>query len=357
MTTHLYALIEQRPGNPNFGRPLYIGIGTERRPFAHIRRAKRGIVSANVLLYAVLTDHFAEGVEPAVQFLGAYGARGDACAAEIAHIAKHGRIGRDPGGILCNVALGGDGPDPSLMNDPEILARIGAASRARWDDPNFRAIRDVAIRKAYADPALRTRVSDATAKALAEPDTRAKHVAALERINAAMSSEQRRAAAAKRTSKAVKRATSALRASRHDPEMQHRRAENSREPARTSWADPEIRARRVAAMKGKRKTVSPEAFAARQANAAKAQSPEAKAKRAAAVRARWGDPAYKAKMAAKKAAAWADPEKRERMLAGRSEGIAKSWQDPAVRARRIDGIKAASECADGEGPVHESVSA
>lgn len=30
------------------------------------------------------------------------------------------------------------------------------------------------------------------------------------------------------------------------------------------------------------------------------------------------------------------------MLAGRSDGISKSWENPAVRAARIDGIKAAA---------------
>lgn len=352
--TILYALIEQRPGHANFGRPLYIGIGTLKRPYTHISRARRGVVSANILLHAAMADHFSEGVEPAVQIIGHFDDRESAATAEIEHIARYGRFGRDAGGILCNVAVGGNGPDPSLMQDPEVLARIAAASKANWDDPNFRKIRDAALKAAYKRPETIAKVSEETMRALREPETRAKHLTALKRINAAMTTEQRKNAAAKvqgnRRRRNAKRGAAAANA---NPENQKIRSAASKAMNASTWADPEIRARRIAAMKGKKKTRSRDSDVARRFNAKKGCTLEANAKKAAASKARWADPAFKAKMAEKRRASWQDPETRARMLAGRSEGIAKSWEDPAVRARRIDGIKAASvdpvEREDGHG--------
>jgi len=107
------------------------------------------------------------------------------------------------------------------------------------------------------------------------------------------------------------------------------------------WADPEYKARTSEAMRGKKKTLSPEALEARRINAKKASTPEANAAKAAASKVRWADPEFRERMAAKKRAAWNDTDKRAAMLAGRSEGIAKSWQDEITRNNRIRGIKKA----------------
>lgn len=168
----------------------------------------------------------------------------------------------------------------------------------------------------------------------------------------------------KRNSEAQKRRSpesragsdAALAANRLNPEVEAKRRRNSSAPQKASWSDPEIRAKRTEAMKGKKKTASPEALAARQANAGKANTPEANAKKGEAARLRWADPEFRAAMAAKRIAAWQDPEKRARMLAGRSEGISESWKDPEVRAKRIAGILGAVEhgdSADHDKPVSD----
>lgn len=108
------------------------------------------------------------------------------------------------------------------------------------------------------------------------------------------------------------------------------------------WSDPVKRATRIAAMRGKKKTMTADALESRRKNAKKASTPEANLlKKAAAIKA-WEDQDYRVKLTASRKAAWDDPDKRANMLEGRSEGISLSWQNPEVRDRRIDGIKAAS---------------
>jgi hypothetical protein len=275
MTTNLYALVEARPGHPNFGRPFYVGIGTDKRPYRHMREARSRKGHRNWRLQEVLASHQALRIAPGVEIFGVFETKDAAGEAEKEAIARYGRIGIEDGGILCNLAVGGQGPDAALMQMPEIRKRNSEAQKRR------------------------------------SPESRAPSIAALA-------------------------------ASRDDPEVEARRRANSREPQRLSWADPDIRARRTDAMIGKEKTMTPEAIAARQANAALAQAPEAKASHAQGMLGVWQNPEHRTKQSASKAAAWQDPEKRANMLAGRGEGIAKSWQDPEVRARRIAGIKAAA---------------
>lgn len=122
------------------------------------------------------------------------------------------------------------------------------------------------------------------------------------------------------------------------PEVQAARSEASTRSNYERWADPEYKAKASAAMRGKPKTVSEKALAARKLNLSKT-SFEA---RSAAAKRRWADPDFKTKMAEKKKAAWADPEKRSKMMEGRSEGISKSWLNTETRNKRIRGIKNSS---------------
>ncbi len=284
---NLYALIEARPLHPNLGKPLYVGIGTAHRPRAHFRDARSPEGCRNRLLSLVLREHFALGIEPGIDVISTHATRAEADAAERAAIVAWGRAGRDPDGVLCNVARGGDGPDSTLMQDPEIVAKIAAASARYWSDPLARERQAEAIRTHMADPAYRAASSAAVRNALHKPEIRERHLAGLARVNAAFTKEQRVAAAAKKSEDGKARSIAALLAAHADPEIQAKRRENSREPQKNSWADPEIRARRVAAMKGKKKTASPEALAARRANAAKPRSEEARAaQRAGSIR-RW----------------------------------------------------------------------
>lgn len=351
MPISLYALIESRPSHPNMGQPFYVGIGNKVRPRAHIRDARKPAGCRNRLLNLAIRGHFDLGLEPEIRIIFLFETRAQADAAEREMIARLGRLGRDNGGILCNVARGGDGPDSTLMSDPEIVAKIGAASRAMWAEPGARTAHGERIKALYeGNPEARARHGSRMKAALATPEVRQKHLAELQRINTAFTTDDRRAAEAKRTPDSRARSLAALTASRTDPEIQARRRENSREPQKNSWADPEIRARRIAAMKGKKKTMSEAAVAARQANSRVPRSEEALAAQRAAAERNWADPAFRAERSEERLASWQDPEKRARMLAGRSDGIAKSWENPETRERRIAAIKASSGKREGHDP-------
>ena len=107
------------------------------------------------------------------------------------------------------------------------------------------------------------------------------------------------------------------------------------------WKDAERRAARVISMQGKKKTATDAAMNARIKNLALARTPEARAAISAELLERWERPGYREMRSRNQIAAWTDGEKRANMLEGRSEGIAQSWEDPAVRAARSSGISAA----------------
>src|ERR1700755_501297 len=191
MSVNLYALIEMRPTHSNFGHPLYIGIGTAKRPFQHIRHARHPKGCPNRLLNAFICAHLAEGIEPAVSILSVHATKAEADIAEREAIAKYGRLGRDEFGILCNIAHGGQGPDVELMSDPEILAKISEAARRHWEDPEHRAAQKAKI-DAYNDrPGVREAHGLRVKKGLHSEEVRAKHLAALARVNAARGPEER----------------------------------------------------------------------------------------------------------------------------------------------------------------------
>lgn len=266
MTTNLYALIEGRIGHANFGKPFYIGIGTDKRPHRHLREAKSKAGHRNWRLHEVLASHRAMDAETGIEILATFETKAEACTAEREHIARWGRIGIEPDGILCNLASGGQGPDAALMQMPEIRARNAKAQLALGKE------------------------------VLSERGQRGGNSASSNPAN-----------------KAIKSAAST--------------AMNN-----LTWADPVIRARRIAAMKGKKKTRSQASDDARRANAKKAQSDEAKQKRSEELRRRWADPAYKARLAEQKRKAWEDPEKRARMLDARGTGGKKAAAvDPVER--------------------------
>lgn len=283
MTTNLYALVEARPDHPNLGRPFYIGIGTDKRPYRHLREARSRKGHRNWRLQEVLVSHQALRIVPGVEILGVFETKDEAGGAEKKAIASYGRAGIDDGGILCNLAVGGQGPDAALMQMPEVRERNAAAQRRR------------------------------------SPESRLGQIAAARRLA-------------------------------HDPEVNARRSAASTAANNESWANGETRGRRTGAMKGKKKTMTPQAIAQRQAAAALPVSDETRAAVGAASTERWADPEFRAERSRSQTAAWQDPEKRANMLAGRSEGIAKSWENPEVRARRIAGIKAAAGPAAEQAP-------
>jgi hypothetical protein len=272
--TNLYALIESRPGHPNFDKPFYIGIGTAKRPRKHLRDARSKAGHRNWRLQDVLAAHFLANIEPLICILAVYNDKESAALAEVQAIALYGRIGLDIGGILTNLAVGGQGPDADLMRMPEIRKRNSDAQKCR------------------------------------SPESRARSIAALAQ-------------------------------NRLDPIIQARRAENSREPARKSWRDRDVRAKRQLQMLGKKKTMTPESITARQVNARLPRSQDSRARSQAASLRMWSDPAFRIKRSVNQAAAWQDPQKRANMLAGRSEAQIASWKDDGIRDRRITGLSQA----------------
>ncbi len=274
MSTILYGLIEQRPGALYFGHPFYVGVGTERRPRAHIRSARTKQGHRNPGVHDIISGHLALGIEPAIRIFQSFSARDVAFLAEIDLIAVYGRIGFEEGGILHNLSRGGTGPDSELMSRPEIAARNAEAQRRR------------------------------------SPESKAKSLDAL--------------------MKAIS-----------DPEVLARRAESQREPMRLSWLDADIRARRIEAMTGAPKTMTPDAMAARKANANATRSPEALAAQLAAVMQTWNDPDFRTRRSEEMLAAWQDPEKRAHMLEGRSEAQTASWNAPEIREKRTEAVRSA----------------
>lgn len=289
MSVNLYALIERRPGHPRLEQPFYIGIGTAKRPYKHLAQSRSKAGHRNLRLHEILVSHHALSIIPAVEIIGVFPDKTAAGEAEKDAIRRYGRIGIETDGILCNLAVGGQGPDAELMRLPEMRKRNSEAQKRRT------------------------------------PESRANLIAA-------------------------------GRANARNETINANRSKASTESNARSWADPEVRARRIAAMKGKKKTLSPEALAARRANAQGGKTAEARAKRSKASLERWQDPDFKDKRRRNQSAAWQDPEKRANMLAGRAQGIAKSWKDPEVRARRIAAIKAAAAAKRDDIAVHEPIS-
>lgn len=125
------------------------------------------------------------------------------------------------------------------------------------------------------------------------------------------------------------------------PHVKRAQSEATKELNARLWADPEHRAARIAAMKGKKKTLTPEALQARRDNAKASRTSDVNEKRSSSMTALWNTDSFSTKQSVSRKRAWRDPSKRENMLKGRAEGIALSWQNPETRQRRIDGIKAA----------------
>lgn len=255
MTVYLYSLVECRPGNRFFGQPFYVGIGGKHRPRAHISvaRAKR---HGNGSVQSVILRHLRDGIEPEVRLLAIAQDREYAAACEKRAIVAYGRRWK-PGerGSLCNIASGGDGPDPALMNEPSIVAKLCAAGKRRYAVASARAIQSAAVSKAYQSSCTRDRVSAATKAALKRPEVRERHLAALDRINAARTMEER-SVSARRSFDRPERRANALRALAEinaRPEVKDAQCEATRKASLARWANPETRARMIAAMKGVKK--------------------------------------------------------------------------------------------------------
>jgi hypothetical protein len=265
----MYALVENRPGNPRLGEPFYIGIGNATRPRTHFTAAKYGR-HYNVDVQKVIQRHLSVDVEPVVRTL-VIGSSKYIAEIEQKAIALYGRRRvRHERGLLCNVSKGGDGADSDLMSDPEIVAKVGAATHARYQRPGEREAHSAKAKAAYASSELRARVGAATKVALAKPENRARLLAALKRIHSERTPEQyseyakkARDAHPERAEADRQRLIARQAAISADPVLAARRREIRSRDAKAAWADPIKRASRLEKMKGVKKTMTPAALAAR----------------------------------------------------------------------------------------------
>lgn len=271
MQTNLYGLVDNRPNSQGFGELFYVGVGNNKRMLTHGNLARKGL-HRNRHVQEVFDDHTRQGLSPTCRVLAICPSHAYAFDLEVKAIKSFGRKSRGEG-HLCNIAAGGNGPDAELMNDPEVLAKMSDACKFNWTIPDYRDRVVNAIRKNGKSESFRSSVSSGTRKAFENPDVRARHLAALEKVNASQSTEQRSDAQVKSyESNPERRVKVSAWAKHHNslPEVKEAKSKASTAANFTSWQDPSIRAKRVAGMKGKKKTLSPEALEARRLNLQKA---------------------------------------------------------------------------------------
>jgi hypothetical protein len=283
ISRQMYALVENRPGNRMFGEPFYIGIGNTARPRKHLTLAKYG-AHYNADVQKVIERHLVAGVQPGVRTL-VVGPPVYIAELEQKAIALYGRHRvKQERGILCNISKGGDGADAELMSDPEILAKISAASKAMFDRPGYRAAHSARSKAAYASQELRDRVGAATKAALAKPENRARLLAALDRIHAQRTPEQYREYAKKardndpgRAEADRQRLIARQAAITADPVLAAKRREIRSRDAKAQWAA--NRDKMITSLRGVKKTATP-AWKAARAKAVAAMHAAKRAKKA-----------------------------------------------------------------------------
>ena len=342
MPTQLYALLESRTGHPACGEPFYIGIGTKRRPKAHLTAARSAAGHRNWRLQEVLAAHLVAGTVPEVRVLGTFDDRGEAGEAEKELIARFGRVGIEPGGTLTNLAVGGQGPDPALMSMPEVVERnraaqkrrpresfdnLIAAGRRNAQDEAINAMRSaastIANLAAWADETVR-QVRSAAMRGVAKTITPAAEAARQANLALTHSAGAQAAHSAamlevwQRPEHVAKRSRNQA-AAWQDPEKRANMLAGRGEGISNSWADPEVRARRIAGIR---------AAAARKAID---QEPRPDGSGRSATMQAVNAAKTPEQRSAEQSAAWADGATREKRLAG----IRAAAQDPALKAARL----------------------
>jgi len=282
MTTipRFYVYVLARPN----GKPFYVGKGTGDRIVRHEVEARNGhkchkcniirkiwASGGEVQRYTVLTtDDEQEALDYEVTLIALFGAS-----------------------TLANQTSGGES---GTLSD-EARAKVSAALRGVWKRPEYRALRSAQSKAALATPEARERLSAALKKALSDPEYRARRSA--ERKQYFSDPENRR-----RLSEITKKASNTPEAKANHAAAQRR-----------EWADPDKRAKRqqnisAAASTPKAKERSKDRQAAlwadpewRERTKAAINSPEARARKSAACKAKWQEPGHAEKVAAGRRAA------------------------------------------------------
>lgn len=273
MMTNLYGLRNSIPNSTEFGALFYVGVGSANRLRSHWRHGRKAS-HHNPLVQDVLSEHVAHNVIPGQEILVVCPSHEYAFELEAKYIESLGRK-RLGTGLLCNIAKGGDGPDSELMSDPAIRKKISAASKANWAKPESREKQSKIMRSVGKTESFKKAVSEQTKVALNNPTTRAKHLAALGKVNEDLSKESRSASQKKSYEDNPERRVKVskwAKESNLDPAMRRRRSVAVTAANLNSWSDPLIRAKRIAGMQGKKKTMSAAALNARRLNLLKRKS-------------------------------------------------------------------------------------
>lgn len=249
------------------GELRYIGKGTGRRAWAHIKAARaflRGKPKKHFprlyreLCAALLRD---ANIEPSILMSGLSEAA--AYAAEREAIA-----GRDD---LWNTLEGGAGANSASMlklwqsdefreavkktyATPEAKARRSAASRESWQDEKSSARRREALQRSW-DGAeeRRTKLQQWAKSRMADPDIRAAHSEKLKQVSSTPEARElkRRVVATFKDTRAYReKLSAAIKAGYATPEAKANKAA----AMRRAWLDPEARERRIAAIKATKST-------------------------------------------------------------------------------------------------------
>ena len=228
----LYGFYDRRPGASR-AAPISVGIGRRKR-FSEHRTNARKYASKNPGLYAAIGEHLALGLEPEFRVLAVCNDHAHAAICEKRAIRIWGRRTDPKPGPLFNLSPGNGGG--AKGSSPEGRAAQSAANRIK----------------------------------LHRPETRAKHLAALDRIAKTVdhaAKGPKMSQHIRETPGELERRVGYLDAARKNPEAVARQRAALSASIKAKWADPEFRAKRVAALKGVKKTLSQASLEARRSNA------------------------------------------------------------------------------------------
>ncbi len=226
---YIYAYIDVRPSRE--GEVIYVGKGTytKRNKFARLdSHWKSGVDHKNRLFANVLQKIRALGLEPIRKVISWHATEADAFSAEMENISLY-RL-RKHGGTLCNLTVGGEGPN-GMIHRQDTKEKIGQASKNNWADPAYAAKKSTSLRATLAQPDAKQRRAQASVTNWANPEFKAKTSAAIK----AAKSDPAFKAKLSETCKALW----------VDPAARQAQSEKMK----AVLADPEAKARKSAAMK------------------------------------------------------------------------------------------------------------
>lgn len=200
---------------------------------------------------------------------------------------------------LTNSTAGGEGLD---YLDPEEKARycakLSATLKALWNTPERREEARKRSIEAWKDPEVTARRLASMKQAYLNPVVQSRNAAQLAVLRADVEIQTRRIEAAILATKAPE-ARAKMKEAWTNPELLQDQAER----LKARWQDPEAKAKmHDARWTDEKKAKQAANLEARRAKMLEAMTPEARAKQAEKMKAKWADPEFRAKVAATKAA-------------------------------------------------------